>query len=95
MKVTKKVITNKELGQVLTKTLNKAIKKETKAKAIKVTKGAGFNSIARLVVEAFKKDKEISYDVLTKQVKKIFPNSKWQKTHYAWYKSAIRSGRVK
>ncbi|OGQ58115.1 MAG: hypothetical protein A3J24_06155 [Deltaproteobacteria bacterium RIFCSPLOWO2_02_FULL_53_8] len=35
-----------------------------------------------------------NYEKLTALVMKFFPNSKWQKTHYAWYKSKIKTGKI-
>ena len=35
-----------------------------------------------------------SYEKLTALVREHFLNSKWQKTHYAWYKSQIKTGRL-
>src|SRR5205807_3324975 len=35
-----------------------------------------------------------SYEKLTSLVRQHFPNSKWQKTHYAWYKSKIKTGEI-
>lgn len=35
-----------------------------------------------------------SYERLTALVRQHFPNSKWQKTHYAWYKSKIKTGEI-
>jgi len=35
-----------------------------------------------------------SYEKLTSLVKRFFPRSKWQKSHYAWYKSQIRRGKI-
>src|ERR1700745_1057340 len=35
-----------------------------------------------------------SYDKLTSLVRQHFPTSKWQKTHYAWYKSKIKTGEI-
>ena len=35
-----------------------------------------------------------SYEKLTSLVLKHFPTSKWQKTHYAWYKSKIKHGEI-
>ena len=35
-----------------------------------------------------------SYEKLTSLVKQHFPASKWQKTHYAWYKSKIKTGDI-
>ncbi len=34
------------------------------------------------------------YEALTALVRDHFPESRWQKTHYAWYKSQIRTGRI-
>ena len=36
---------------------------------------------------------EVSYDLLTDQVRRHFPKSKWKKTHWAWYKHQILRGR--
>ena len=35
-----------------------------------------------------------SYEKLTSLVLEYFPASKWQKTHYAWYKSKIKKGEI-
>jgi len=35
-----------------------------------------------------------SYEKLTALVRQHFPTSKWQKTHYAWYKSKIKTGEI-
>ena len=35
-----------------------------------------------------------SYQKLTSLVREHFPTSKWQKTHYAWYKSKIKTGEI-
>lgn len=35
-----------------------------------------------------------SYEKLTALVREQFPNSKWKKTHYAWYKSNIKKGEI-
>lgn len=35
-----------------------------------------------------------SYEKLTSLVKQCFPESKWQKSHYAWYKSQIKTGKI-
>jgi RecB family endonuclease NucS len=35
-----------------------------------------------------------SYEKLTLLVRQHFPTSKWQRTHYAWYKSKIKTGEI-
>jgi hypothetical protein len=35
-----------------------------------------------------------SYEKLTSLVKEQFPASRWQKTHYDWYKSKIKTGKI-
>jgi hypothetical protein len=37
----------------------------------------------------------VDYDALTREVRKHFPSSKWQRTHWAWYRCQIRRGRFK
>ncbi len=34
------------------------------------------------------------YESLTAKVREHFPLSRWQKTHYSWYKSQINTGRI-
>lgn len=36
-----------------------------------------------------------SYERLTSLIQANFPNSKWKKSHYSWYKSQIRTGKIK
>lgn len=38
---------------------------------------------------------KVDYDLLAQEVKKHFPASKWQRTHWVWYRSQILSGRFK
>ncbi len=51
-------------------------------------------SIGQLVVSRLKKNPNYSYDKLTAEVKKLKPKSKWQESHYSWYKSALKAGRL-
>jgi hypothetical protein len=54
-----------------------------------------YNSIKELVIETCMSEGEFpSYDKLTSIVLENFPKSKWQKTHYAWYKSKIKCGAI-
>lgn len=54
---------------------------------------ADFRSVKDLVIETTMADGQYpSYEKLTALVLQHFPTSKWQKTHYAWYKSKIRTG---
>lgn len=75
---------------------------------MKVTKQRGrpkamreFTSISQLVVFRLKNDPSYPYDRLTAEVHKTWKQlgkkgkSKWGPTHFSWYKSAIRGGRVK
>lgn len=38
---------------------------------------------------------EVDYNALTAEVKRHFPASRWQKTHWAWYRYQIVRGRFK
>ena len=52
-----------------------------------------FRSIKDLVIETTMLDGQYpSYEKLTALVLQHFPTSKWQRSHYAWYKSKIRTG---
>ena len=54
-----------------------------------------FRTIRKLVVETCEAEGKFpSYEKLTSLVRQHFPSSKWQKTHYAWYKSKIKTGEI-
>jgi hypothetical protein len=54
-----------------------------------------YNTIKELVVETCMNEGMFpSYEKLTPLVLKYFPASKWQKTHYSWYKSKIKRGEI-
>ena len=52
-------------------------------------------TIKELVIETcMAEGKFPSYEKLTSLVRQNFPTSKWQKTHYSWYKSKIKTGQI-
>lgn len=54
-----------------------------------------YRSIKDLVIETCVTEGRFpSYEKLTTLVRQHFPNSKWQQTHYAWYKSQIKRGGI-
>lgn len=54
-----------------------------------------FRTIKQLVVEACISDGEFpSHERLMSLVLQHFPSSKWNKDHYAWYKSQIKRGLI-
>jgi hypothetical protein len=54
-----------------------------------------YSSIKQLVIDETISHGEIpSLEYLTGLVKENFPNSKWQKSHYDWYKSQIKTGKI-
>lgn len=54
-----------------------------------------YRTIKELVIETYVAEGGFpSYDKLTSLVRQHFPQSKWQKTHYAWYKSKIKTGEI-
>lgn len=54
-----------------------------------------YKTIKELVVETYVSEGNFpSYEMLTALVRQHFPKSKWQKTHYAWYKSKIKNGEI-
>ncbi len=56
---------------------------------------SGYQSIKDLVIDTYMSEGELpSYEKLTSLVKANFPNSKWQKSHYSWYKSQIKTGKI-
>ena len=56
---------------------------------------SAYQSIKDLVIDTYMSEGELpSYEKLTSLVKANFPNSKWQKSHYSWYKSQIKTGKI-
>ena len=54
-----------------------------------------YRTIKELVIESCITEGQFpSYEKLTSLVRQHFPTSKWQKTHYAWYKSRIKTGEI-
>lgn len=54
-----------------------------------------YSTIKQLVVETCMDEGVFPpYEKLTSLVLKHFPTSKWQKAHYAWYKSKIKRGEI-
>lgn len=54
-----------------------------------------YRSIKELVIDVYNSDGKMpNYEKLTALVREHFPNSKWQKSHYTWYKSQIKTGRL-
>lgn len=54
-----------------------------------------YRTIKELVIEnCVAEGRFPPYEKLTSLVRQHFPNSKWQKTHYAWYKSKIKTGEI-
>jgi len=56
---------------------------------------SGYRTIKELVVETCAAQGGFpTYEKLTSLVKQHFPTSKWQKTHWHWYKSKIKTGAI-
>ena len=54
-----------------------------------------YRTIKELVISTCQADARFpSYEKLTALVRQHFPASKWQRTHYAWYKSKIKRGEI-
>jgi len=54
-----------------------------------------YRTIKELVIDSYISSGGMpSYESLTEQVRLHFPSSKWQLSHYAWYKSQIKTGRI-
>ena len=54
------------------------------------------NSIKQIVIQEVRKlnGEFPSKEHLEKLVRENFPDSKWKDTHYAWYKSQIKKGKI-
>lgn len=68
--------------------------KKTKV-AEKAQQDKGFKDAAALIRARLKANKDYPYDRLLKEVKALRPKSKFGKAQYAWYKSAMKNGRLK
>ena len=54
-----------------------------------------YSSIKQLVIdETITNGGLPTFERLTELVKENFPNSKWQRSHYDWYKSQIKTGKI-
>jgi len=56
---------------------------------------SNYKTIKELVIETCMSEGAFpSYEKLTSLILVHFPTSKWQKTHYSWYKSKIKKGDI-
>jgi len=54
-----------------------------------------YSTIKELVIDVYNSKGAMPNEaMLTALVREHFPNSKWQKSHYTWYKSQIKTGRL-
>jgi len=54
-----------------------------------------YKTIKELVIDAYiTNGKMPPYEEITEQVKNNFPTSRWQMSHYSWYKSQINTGKI-
>ena len=54
-----------------------------------------YRSIKELVLELYRRDGLSDYETTSKEIKKYFTKSKWSKSHFAWYRSQIKTGKIK
>ena len=55
-----------------------------------------YRTIKDLVLATIQKtDGRVDYETITELVKQHFPKSKWQKSHWAWYRSQIKAGKIR
>lgn len=54
-----------------------------------------YRTIKELVIDSYMSEGGMpSYEKLTSLVRQFFPHSKWQESHYAWYKSQIKTSKI-
>jgi RecB family endonuclease NucS len=57
---------------------------------------SNYHTIRDLVIDIYRSEGQFpSYEKLTSLIKANFPHSKWKESHYNWYKSQIRTGKIK
>ena len=67
-----------------------AVKKEAPKKAVKKNaQGHKEGTVRYLVEETFKKSPTVTVERMAEIVHKAFPKSKFNKAHFAWYKSHL------
>lgn len=54
-----------------------------------------YRTIKELVLDINNRIGLSDYEATTREVKKYFPDSKWGKSHFAWCRSQIRTGKIK
>lgn len=54
-----------------------------------------YRTIKELVFDINNRIGLSNYKATTNEIKKYFPNSKWNKSHFTWYRSQIRTGKMK
>jgi len=55
-----------------------------------------YGTIKELVIDSYVSEGKMpSYESLTQKVREFFPHSAWQKSHYSWYKSQFKTGKIK
>jgi len=54
-----------------------------------------YKTIKELVIDLYNRNGLSDYEATKEEIKKHFPNSKWNKNHFAWYRSQIKTGKIK
>ena len=70
-----------------------ANKTEIKLENLKSVEAKPKKTISQLVLNLFKTQPEIRSKEMIEQVKKLFPESKFNVYHYSWYRYQIKKGR--
>jgi hypothetical protein len=73
----------------------KLVLKNKKSVTKKVGIDARKNSISELMRQTLGKDINYPYAKLKAMVKSKFPKSRWDESHFSWYKSRINAGKLK
>jgi len=53
-----------------------------------------YQTIKELVLDINSRIGLSDYEATTREIRKHFPDSKWSKSHFAWYRSQIRTGKI-
>lgn len=54
-----------------------------------------YKTIKELVIDLNNRNGLSDYEATIEEIKRHFPNSKWNKSHFAWYRSQIKTGKIK
>lgn len=89
------VVLKRRDGEFIGATRGDTLYDEVMRLSLSMSELSRYRTIKEIVIETCMAEGRFpSYEKLTSLVRQHFPSSKGQKTHYAWYKSKIKTGEI-